>query len=168
MTDDTTVARAMRESDLASVTAIEAVSFSDPWPPAAFQECLGVDNRVNLVLADKSGQVVAYLCAQCVADEIQIHNIAVAEAARRQGWGTLLLRAVEDEGLARGAACAILDVRVTNTAALALYERLGYRPIGRRRGYYRQPVCDALILFKPLVPPNPSVHRQETNDGVVP
>ena len=167
MSDDIATIRPMRASDLTSVAAIEAASFSDPWPLSAFRECLCVENRINLVLANECGKIVAYLCAQCVADEIQIHNIAVAQDERRRGRGTLLLRAAEDEGMARGALCAILDVRLTNTAALVLYERRGYRPIGRRRNYYRQPVCDALILFKPLAQSNSSLSHQETNDGVV-
>ena len=50
-----------------------------------------------------------------------------------------------------GASGSILDVRSTNTAALAMYDHLGYRRIGRRRNYYERPVSDALILFKPLI-----------------
>ena len=75
MSDDVATIRPMRASDLASVAAIEAAAFSDPWPLSAFRECLRVDNRINLVLANESGEIVAYLCGQCVADEMQIHTL---------------------------------------------------------------------------------------------
>jgi ribosomal-protein-alanine N-acetyltransferase len=94
---------------------------------------------------------MGYLCAQFVADEIQIHNIAIDASCRKRGYGRQLMLAAEAEGMRLGAFGAILDVRSTNTAALAMYGRLGYRRIGRRRNYYERPVGDALILFKPLI-----------------
>jgi ribosomal-protein-alanine N-acetyltransferase len=140
--------RPMERSDISAVAAMEKSIFPDPWPHGAFEEVLALPIGMNLVAVDDCGQLCGYLCAQAVADEIQIHNIAVTPESRRQGIGRMLLEHAECEASARGAVCAILEVRVTNTAALAMYGRMGYHRIGRRRAYYRKPVCDALVLLK--------------------
>lgn len=73
-------------------------------------------------------------------------NLAVAPEHRREGLGARLL----EEGLgllrARGARQVYLEVRAGNEAARALYERRGFRPVGRRSGYYRNPAEDAIVL----------------------
>ena len=160
MIDRSEQIRPMTETDLPAVVRIERASFEDPWPESAFREMLAEANRFNLVLANDEDQPVGYLCAQCAADEVQIHNIAVAPDSLRRGIGRRLL--AEAEGLRRRAYGAVLDVRATNTAALAMYGRFGYRRIGRRRNYYAQPRGDALILFKPLIAEVPET------DGMVP
>ena len=140
--------RPMTASDIPVVAAMEKLIFPDPWSESVFAETLSLPIGTNLVADDDNGLICGYLCAQTVADEIQIHNVAVDLACRRQGIGRLLLEDAEREGAVRGAVCAILEVRITNTAALAMYARMGYRRIGRRRAYYRKPVCDALVLLK--------------------
>ena len=94
--------RAMRSEDIASVSTIERDSFSDPWPNSAFQELLTVANRVTLVAIDPQDRLAGYLCAQSVADEIQIHNLAVAAGLRRQGCAARLLGSIEAEGMVKG------------------------------------------------------------------
>ncbi len=166
MTADEPVLRPMTSGDIADLCAIEREVFSDPWPQSAFRELLGVANRVNLVL-ELSGQIVGYIMAQCVADEVQIQNVAVRAVWQRRGFGAILLRCAEEEGQARGALCSILDVRGQNVAALALYERFGYRMIGRRRNYYQRPVDDALILFRRLDIVPGATQKRDTDDGMV-
>jgi len=163
------IIRPMKVSDVPVVMAIEQAVFSDPWPESAFHELLASHLAINLVAGAVSlSQMAGYLCAQLVAGELQIHNLAVREGFQRQGVGARLLVAAETEGRRRGAREAILDVRADNTAALALYARFGYRRIGLRRRYYRRPVCDALILFKPLPPPADIPPAEETTHGMVP
>jgi ribosomal-protein-alanine N-acetyltransferase len=140
--------RPMTRADLAVVTEMEKAIFPDPWTASMFGDTMIGAGAVNLVAEEEDGSVCGYLCALTVADEIQIHNVAVHVSARRQGIGRALLEAAEQQGAGRGALCAILEVRATNTAALAMYGRMGYRRIGRRRAYYRKPVCDALVLLK--------------------
>ncbi|MEW5702853.1 MAG: ribosomal protein S18-alanine N-acetyltransferase [Candidatus Zixiibacteriota bacterium] len=159
--------RPMRQEDVPAVALLEQTLFGDPWSETAFAECLTVASRINLVLVDDDGAVIGYVCAQCAADEMQIHNVAVAHHKQRRGGATLLLRAAEAEGRNRGALCAVLDVRVTNDAALSLYTRLGYRRIGRRRDYYRHPICDALVLFKSLADEASQSIPRELANGMV-
>jgi ribosomal-protein-alanine N-acetyltransferase len=151
----------MVASDLPTINRLERECFPNPWPASSFRDILNAENHFNIVIADPQDDPIAYLCAAFVADEVQIHNIAVAKEYRRNSLGRRLLEAAETEGRARGAFGSVLDVRSTNTAALALYGRFGYRRVGRRRGYYERPAGDALILFKPLV------GKGERSDGVV-
>lgn len=160
--------RPMTLADIDSIAAIERAVFSDPWPKSAFRELLQEDNRINYVAVTAEGAISGYILAQLAADELQIQNIAVVPEFRRQQLGAALLRKAEADGVARGALCSVLDVRTTNEAALGLYLSFGYRMIGRRKNYYRQPVCDALVLFRRLDPGHMIAPGQEPSDGVVP
>jgi ribosomal-protein-alanine N-acetyltransferase len=83
-----------------------------------------------------------------VLDELHINNLAVLPAFRRKGVAGALLEHVLKEGSALGARRATLEVRRSNEAARRLYERLGFTVTGIRRGYYTNPVEDALILWR--------------------
>lgn len=98
--------------------------------PTAF--CL-FDTRGGLVLA------------RVVLDESEIVTLAVAPAVRRQGLAEALLRAARDQAWRQGADKMFLEVDVNNTAARALYDKLGFQPIGRRAGYYASG-ADALVM----------------------
>jgi ribosomal-protein-alanine N-acetyltransferase len=155
--------RVMLREDVPPVSALEQTVFSDPWPESAFHEALEMTNACNLVATDEAGTLSGYFCSQVIADELQVHNVAVAPESRRAGLGRRLLAAAEDYARSRDAVCSVLEVRITNAPALAMYGRLGYRRIGRRRRYYRQPVCDALVLFKFLDTGEPvSLNATET------
>jgi ribosomal-protein-alanine N-acetyltransferase len=80
-------------------------------------------------------------------DELHINSLAVAERWRRLGLATRLLDAVSREAQAEGATSATLEVRESNRAARALYERLGFRVEGVRRDYYQTPREDAIVLW---------------------
>lgn len=155
MTTDAAI-RPMTTADVDAVAEVERLVFTDPWPKSAFRELLEAGNRINLVLITPDGEIGGYVLAQIGADELQIQNIAVAPAYRRRQLGSLLLRSAETEGMSRGALSSVLEVRTTNESALGLYHRSGYRMIGRRKNYYRTPVCDALVLFRRLDPAEPA------------
>jgi ribosomal-protein-alanine N-acetyltransferase len=143
--------RPMTEADIPMVAELEKSIFSDFWTISSFRDALDDPLALNLV-AIPQGEVAvcAYLCAQIIVDEIHIHNIAVRPECRRQGIGRVLLEHAEGVGRQKGADCSLLEVRINNAPALAMYGRLGYRRIGLRRRYYRKPVCDALVLLKIL------------------
>jgi ribosomal-protein-alanine N-acetyltransferase len=135
--------RPARPADLAAVAAIEARSFGDPWPEAAFRSYL---DGCFLVSESEGGRITGYLVARAAADEAEILDLAVEPPERRHGVGRQLLT----DALARlemgGARRVYLEVRESNAAALALYGALGFRPVGRRSRYYREPTEDALVL----------------------
>ena len=136
----------MRPGDIEEVVAIERVSFQTPWSRAAFRYELA-ENRVARCLVARSGaSVVGYLCLWEVGHEIHITNLAVHPSFRRRGIGRRLLAPVLEDGRRRGITLVLLEVRPTNAEARALYESLGFRVIGRRKGYYFDTGEDALVM----------------------
>lgn len=139
------------ERDLDGILAVDQASFTNPWTREMFEwEAAHSDvARVYVARAGAAG-VIAYCAVWIVFDELHINNLAVLPAWRRRGVGRALLEAVLDEARRLGAMRATLEVRASNQAARALYERAGFRPAGLRRGYYTNPVEDALILWRDL------------------
>ena len=88
---------------------------------------------------------------ESVAEEWEIENIAVADSARRRGLGTRLLGEILDLARASGAAAVFLEVRESNRAARALYEKWAFLESGSRCGYYADPQEDAILYRLDLV-----------------
>jgi|SRR5579859_1366222 len=119
-------------------------AFADPWSPRDFADALGA--HVPFLVAVDDGRVAGYVLARQAADEAEILNLGVAPAARRRGIGRALVRAGLAALAARGAVQVFLEVRESNAAARALYAEFGFAEAGRRRGYYRRPIEDAIVL----------------------
>ena len=155
VTRPTHAVRLARPADLATVGEIERESFSDPWSTTSFRSLL--DNRqVFFAVAEgPAGEVAGYVVEWFVVDEAEIANLAVAPGARGQGVGAALLDAALAEGRRRRMTAVYLEVRDSNARARALYAARGFAEVGRRRGYYRKPVEDALILRRTLAPSAP-------------
>ncbi len=144
--DPALTAAPMAVSDLDQVLDIERASFPTPWTRAAF--CYEIEqNKVArcTVLRGRRG-IVGYLCLWEIGHEIHITNLAVHPEWRRRGVGRRLLAGALAEGIVRGVVLAFLEVRPSNTRALALYESLGFQVIGRRNGYYFDTGEDALVM----------------------
>ena len=145
-----TVRRA-RAEDLPQVAAIERESFTDPWSIASFRTLLAQRSAYFAVASRRDeGPLNGYIVAWCVADEGEIANVAVTAEARGRGVGAALLDAALRALAGGGAASVHLEVRDSNRAARALYATRGFEEVGRRRGYYRRPVEDALVLRRLL------------------
>jgi len=140
----------MEERDLDFVLAIqdEAHPWAAHWTPEAY--LAPADLGMCAWVAERAGEIAGFALARFAAGEMEILNLAVAQASRRLGMGRALIQATLEEGAARGAARAFLEVRESNASALAFYVSLGFAPAGRRPGYYRNPEEDALILTVPL------------------
>lgn len=100
--------------------------------------------RRALIIEDESG-LQGFVIARVVDREWEIENIAVAGPARRRGLGTRLLGELLDQARGRGADAVFLEVRESNRAARALYEKWAFLESGRRPGYYNDPEEDALL-----------------------
>jgi ribosomal-protein-alanine N-acetyltransferase len=96
--------------------------------------------------AEIGGLVAGTLIGRAAADEFEILNLAVAKAHRRRGVATRLVGAALESARAVGAAKTYLEVRASNEKAIALYSKLGFRILGRRTKYYRDPEEDAVLL----------------------
>lgn len=138
--------RPARAADVLSVGLIERQSFADPWGSREFTTALESVQTIFLVAEDEDGVIVGYSIALSVADESEILNIAVETGHRGGGIGGLLLDAAVSEVRKRGAEQVFLEVRESNIAARKLYGSRGFDEISRRRGYYKMPVEDALVL----------------------
>lgn len=137
------------EADLDAVAALEAESFTNPWPRATLVwELENSDVTRAYLLRDEAGAGIGFCVCWVIFEELHINTLAVAPAARRQGFATALLRHVMADAAASGATRATLEVRASNAAALALYGRLGFRVAATRPGYYVKPAEDALILWR--------------------
>jgi [ribosomal protein S18]-alanine N-acetyltransferase len=136
--------RRLAYSDLPAVLAIERRSFTTPWSLAMFVLELSKPSGICLA-ATEGGRLTGYLVCSRYADVWHLMNVAIAPARRRRGIATALLGRMLDEA-GRGARYT-LEVRASNRAAIAMYERLGFRAAGHRRGYYHDNGEDALIMW---------------------
>ncbi|MBN2327536.1 MAG: ribosomal protein S18-alanine N-acetyltransferase [Candidatus Omnitrophica bacterium] len=143
--------RPVERSDLDSILAIELQSFSDPWTRDVFlSELHPRGYNFNLAMVEEETGAVAGYCFFWVVsgDEVQISNIAVHPDFRRRGVAQQLVEGALQEGRSRQAVSVSLEVRESNAAARAFYQKIGFEEVGRRPQYYRLPVEDALILRK--------------------
>lgn len=140
--------RPMVEEDLTRVLEIERASFAVPWTPATFRGLLGRPDAHLRVAELENGEVVGYAALWTVLDQAELGDIAVADGWRGRGIGTRLLHAIFDLAVELGVRELFLEVRVSNEAAQRLYERHGFRVVGRRPGYYARPKEDALVMRK--------------------
>ena len=143
------VFRRAAPNDVDAILAIEEDSFTDPWSGPAFAPLVNRDH-VYFVVATREGEVIGYAVAYVAGGEAEIANFAVAGCARGQGVGRILLEHLLTALRDAAAVDVWLDVRASNVAARALYERFGFQEVGRRRGYYRRPVEDAINMRRGL------------------
>ncbi len=135
----------MTAARLPQVAALEQVCFpADPWSENLFRAALE-NPGAAVLLAEEDGAVLGYAVLSAVLDEGNLDNIAVAPEYRRRGVADALLGALTGFGR-ECLALLTLEVRASNAPAIALYEKHGFRPVGRRRNYYSDPREDAVLM----------------------
>ena len=137
----------MQQQHVAQVAELERICLSDPWSEKSVAEELGNPLSIWLVCVEED-RVLGYVGSQTVLGETDMMNIAVSPESRRRGIGEALIAALVEKLKARQSHCLSLEVRASNAPAVALYEKLGFLQVGRRRGYYHNSKEDALILRK--------------------
>lgn len=144
--------RQLAEDDIAAVAALEATAFSTPWTVSQYRAVL-LQGGCALFGALEGDTLAGYIAVavQPAVGEMEVYNIAVAEEFRRHGIGKRLLRLSLEAAWKLGAERAVLEVRVSNTPAIALYRSLGFKEVGGRSGYYHDTGEDALV-FALLLP----------------
>ena len=139
----------MNRDHLDALEQLERSCFSRPWSKKMLAEELENQCAAFLVAEDaQSGEVVGYGGLLVAADEGYITNVAVLAQHRRQGIAGQILQVFVRFAQANGLAFLTLEVRPSNTAAIALYQGFGFEQVGRRRNYYDLPREDALILTR--------------------
>lgn len=139
--------RKMQLQDIKPIAQLEEVCFNDPWSENSISSEL--DNRLSYwLVAMQDDRLIGYVGSQSVLDGADMMNIAVSPDCRRMGVAEALVNALVEALKTRGVRFLMLEVRVSNAPAIALYEKLGFTQAGCRRNYYRNPKEDALILQK--------------------
>jgi ribosomal-protein-alanine N-acetyltransferase len=137
---------ALQERHIAKILEIETRTNGAPWSERAFRNELCHDDRIFLV-AFAGGEIVGYGGVWLVIDEAHVTTVAVEESARRQGIGERLMVELLQKSKEAGMVCSTLEVRAGNDAAIKLYEKLGYKEISRRKGYYPDNKEDAVVMW---------------------
>lgn len=137
---------AIRSAAMNDVPAILAIERQAPgaahWTPEQYNKLVG--SGVVLV-AEEAGQLCGFVCAKAVAGEWEIENVVVAAEFLRHGIANELVRELIQRAAGEAASAILLEVRESNLPARRLYEKHGFREMGRRRVYYRDPVEDAIL-----------------------
>jgi ribosomal-protein-alanine N-acetyltransferase len=141
---EATPIRRLAYSDLPAVIAIERRSFPTPWSLAMFVLELSKPSGICLA-ATEGDELLGYLVCSRYDQVWHLMNVAVAPERRRAGIARRLISMLIQEG--GGKLPFTLEVRVSNHAAIAMYERLGFRSAGVRPRYYQDNGEDALIMW---------------------
>lgn len=137
----------MKAAHVAQIAELEKICFFDPWSERSIASEL--ENQLAFwLVAMEDDHVAGYIGSQTVIDETDMMNVAVHPDFRRRGIAEMLVNTLVKHLKDMGSRCLTLEVRTSNAAAIALYEKLGFQEIGRRKNYYRNPKEDALILRK--------------------
>lgn len=136
----------MTPGQLFQVAALEKECFpADPWSPETFMAALEHPGAAILLAHGEDGAVMGYAVLSAVLDEGSLDNIAVAPAHRRRGVADALLSTLTGFGR-ENLSALMLEVRASNAPAIALYEKHGFVPVGRRKNYYSAPKEDAILM----------------------
>ena len=139
----------MNADHLEELEKLERICFSRPWSRKMLAEELENQCAAFLVAQDSiTQQVMGYAGLLVMADEGYITNVAVFPEFRRQGVAAKLIAVFENFARGNKLAFLTLEVRPSNTAAIALYKGFAFEEVGRRKNYYDLPKEDALILTK--------------------
>ncbi len=139
--------RRMTASDVLSVCEIERECFTRPWTGQNFLDSLNNGCSVFFVSLD-GDKITGFIGADNIVGEVYISNVAVREQYRRQGIASALIGAMNAYCIDNNAEFITLEVRVSNTPAVDLYEKSGFENLGRRRNFYSAPNEDAFIMTK--------------------
>ena len=151
--------RPMVAADIPAVVALDRLSFATPWSASAFRHEVCVSNYSYMLILERSSpqpsergwqewrpwrprrrhtpaQPGGYGGLWVIEDEGHISTLAVQPSERGQRWGELLLTALIQRALTAGASYIVLEVRISNLIAQALYRKYGFTTVDRRRRYY--------------------------------
>jgi ribosomal-protein-alanine N-acetyltransferase len=145
---DTRVLLPMTAARLDAVLAIEVSAYAFPWTRGNFIDSLAAGHPTR-VLYGAGGELLGYFVAMTGVDEMHLLNITVAPAQQGRGHARFMFDALVSVCREQQARELWLEVRASNARARAMYERLGFAPVGVRKGYYPAPLGrreDAVVM----------------------
>ena len=143
--------RRLEIRDLPGIETIERRSYPTPWSRSMFAGELAKPSSICFGAFDAEN-LAGYLIISRYVDAWHVMNVAVSPEYRRRGIATTLLDRLFEETAGDGRRGYTLEVRVSNADAIRLYERVGFKARGIRRGYYTDNREDALIMWKDPLP----------------
>lgn len=142
--------RSMRLTDIPLISKIEKEAFPTPWSEGAFRNELQHNHFAHYLVMEVDGEIAGYGGMWIIMDEAHVTNIAVRKRMRGKKLGERLMIELQATARFLGAVKMTLEVRASNMIAQHLYEKLGFRPSGVRRGYYSDNMEDAIIMWAEL------------------
>ena len=144
------VIKPLTEEYVDQVCVLEEEAFSMPWHRESFLEMIENVNACYLV-GIINNQVVASCGLRNIVGDGEITNVVTAADMRGKGIGKMMLLKLMEQGIQMGVEAFTLEVRMSNEAAIHLYEKLGFVTEGIRKNFYEEPKEDALIMWKRTV-----------------
>ena len=133
--------------DAPGIAALEEAIFPDAWDYRSVMDLITTEGAMCFT-ASEGGRVIAYVIGRLIAPEGEIYRVAVDEAYRKRGIAYRLLDYAIKTSRGKGLESVFLEVRSMNTPAINLYRAYGFTEVGRRKGYYRNPTDDAIVMLK--------------------
>jgi len=140
--------RAANEKDVRSLADMDQICFALPWSEKSFFEEITRNTVARYVVAEMAGQIVGYAGIWMIQDEGHITNIAVHPDFRRQGIAKAMIFTLIEISEAAGVKFYTLEVRASSESAISLYQGMGFKACGVRKGYYEDNNEDAIIMWK--------------------
>ncbi len=149
MSLETSGIRALAKCDLLALVALEQSAMPNPWSGPAIAATMERASCFALgVFGD--GTLAGFVLGCCAAGQLEIFQVLIHARWRRRGWGAALLEQASNHARALGCEMAYLEVRESNSSARHFYRALGFKEVGRRRGYYQDNHETAVLMAKPL------------------
>lgn len=137
----------MKEEHLDALAEVDKLCFSEPWSRAGLQSELASDTAC-FAAAELNGIAVGCAGMHCICDECYIDKVAIHPALRRQGIAQALVQYLIDYAMHHHAEFITLEVRQSNAPAIALYSKLGFKPVGIRKNFYTDLHEDAVLMTR--------------------
>ena len=134
-------------ADATGIAKLEEEIFSDPWSYRDVQDLICTEGSMCFTAID-GGEVIAYVIGRLIAPEGEIYRVAVKPEKRQRGIGYRLLDYAVKTSKGHGLERLFLEVRSRNLPAVKLYTAYGFKHIGLRKNYYKNPTDDALIMLR--------------------
>jgi ribosomal-protein-alanine N-acetyltransferase len=144
--------RSATSDDIAAIIGLSSALGLSPWSEAGLAAEIGLEDAVMICAKNDDGSLAGFAVGRtCPASsregtDAELYNIGVFPAEQRSGIGSALLAEFVGRASARNAGQIWLEVRRSNSSAVAFYEKHGFRIADTRRGFYTAPPDDALVL----------------------
>ncbi|HWP51018.1 MAG TPA: ribosomal protein S18-alanine N-acetyltransferase [Clostridia bacterium] len=138
--------RPVTPDHIPGIAEVEKTCFAQPWSVQSLTAELAKENSVLFVALTSDSEIIGWAGLEHICGEGSVTNVAVLPQVRRHGVGEALVRALLAESIKLSLDWLMLEVRISNVAAVSLYQKLGFEPVGIRPNFYDFPREDAMLM----------------------